>query len=144
MLEDDWKVSAEVWSATSFNELRRDGIEVERWNRLHPGEEKRVSYVRRCLTGRGGVTVAASDYMKVFTDQIRAFVPGPYRTLGTDGFGRSDTREQLRAFFEVDRRHIVVSALASLAENGEIESDAPAKAIAAYGIDPNAANPATA
>ncbi len=144
MLEEDWKVSAEVWSATSFNELRRDGLEVERWNRLHPGEEKKVSYVRQCLTGRGGVTVAASDYMKVFTDQIRAFVPGPYRTLGTDGFGRSDTREQLRAFFEVDRRHIVVSALASLAENGEIDPAAPSRAIAAYGIDPNAPNPATA
>ena len=144
MLEADWKVSAEVWSATSFNELRRDGLEVERWNRLHPGEEKRVSYVRQCLTGRGGVTVGASDYMKVFADQIRAFVPGPYRALGTDGFGRSDTREQLRSFFEVDRRHIVVAALASVAENGEVESEAPAKAIAAYGIDPNAPNPATA
>ena len=144
MLEADWKVSTEVWSATSFNELRREGLEVERWNRLHPGEEKRTSYVRECLTGRGGVTIGASDYMKVFTDQIRAFVPGPYRTLGTDGFGRSDTREQLRSFFEVDRRHIVVAALASLADNGEVESEAPAKAIAAYGIDPNAPNPATA
>ena len=144
MLENDWKVSTEVWSATSFNQLRRDGLEVERWNRLHPGEEKRVSWVRQCLAGRGGVTVAASDYMKVCTDQIRAFVPGPYRTLGTDGFGRSDTREQLRDFFEVDRRHIVVAALASLAENGQVDPEAQAKAIADYGIDPNAPNPATA
>ena len=118
LLEKDFGVSADIWSVTSFNELRRDGIETARWNLLHPEAEPRRSYVEQCLRDHAGPVIAATDYMKVFADQIRAFLPQPahYSVLGTDGFGRSDTRRALRGFFEVDRHYVAVAALKALAD----------------------------
>jgi pyruvate dehydrogenase E1 component len=135
LLESDFGVSADIWSVTSFTELRRDGIEAERWSTLHPGEEARRSYVEASLEGREGPVVAATDYMRAFADQIRPWVSAPYRVLGTDGFGRSDYRKTLRSFFEVDRHHVALAALTELAKAGAVDADAPAKAIESYGID---------
>ena len=143
LLERDWRVSAEVWSATSFNELRREALEAERWNRLHPGEKKRVPYVRRCLGEDDIATVAASDYMASYADQIRPFIAQPCHTLGTDGFGRSDTREVLRRFFEVDRHHIAATALYALAEQGKIPPDKVTEAYDLYQIDADKVPPYT-
>ncbi len=137
MLEADHGCSAEVWSVTSFTELAREGQEAERWNRLHPDQPPRGCHVSDCLAGEGGPVVAASDYMRSYAEQIRPFVPAPYRVLGTDGFGRSDTREALRRYFEVDRHHIVLAALRSLAETGTIEPGVLCRAIERYGIDPD-------
>ncbi len=135
LLAGDFQVAADVWSATSFTELRRDGMEVERWNMLHPTEEQRRSWVVECLAGRDGPKVAATDYIRTYADQIRPYVPGRYVVLGTDGFGRSDYRIQLRKFFEVDRYHVVVAALKALADEGTIEPSVVASAIERYGID---------
>jgi pyruvate dehydrogenase E1 component len=135
LLADDFGVKADVWSAPSFTELRRDGMEVERWNMLHPTEERRRSWVEECLDGRKGPTVAATDYVRAFADQIRAYVPGRYVVLGTDGFGRSDYRVKLRSFFEVDRYHVAVAALKALADEGNIEPAVVARAIERYEID---------
>jgi pyruvate dehydrogenase E1 component len=143
MLEEEWQVSADVWSATSFTELRRDGISVERWNRLHPGEEPRRAWVTEQLEPTEGPVIASTDYMRAFADQIRAFVPRRYSVLGTDGFGRSDTREGLRAFFEVDRRHVVVAALEALAAEGAVPAKKVAEAIWKYEIDSSAPDPWT-
>jgi pyruvate dehydrogenase complex dehydrogenase (E1) component len=106
MLEDEWGVAADVWSVTSFTELRREGLEVDRWNMLHPTAEVRRPYVWQRLAEREGPAVASTDYIRAFPDQIRQWVPGRYRVLGTDGFGRSDYRRALRRFFEVDRRYV--------------------------------------
>jgi pyruvate dehydrogenase E1 component len=135
LLERDCGIASDVWSVTSFTELRRDGLEVERWNRLHPLEEQRESYVARSLAGREGPFVAATDYMRAFADQIRPFVPGRYAVLGTDGFGRSDYRAKLRQFFEVDRHHVAVTALKALADDGVIEPKVVQDAIEGYGIN---------
>jgi pyruvate dehydrogenase E1 component len=135
LLASDFGVAADVWSVTSFTELRRDGMEVERWNRLHPTEPQRRPYVDECLAGREGPAVAASDYIRTFADQIRPFVPGRYAVLGTDGFGRSDYRVKLRQFFEVDRFHVAVAALKALADEGTIEPSVVQAAIERYGID---------
>jgi pyruvate dehydrogenase E1 component len=135
LLRDDFGVAADVWSVPSFTELRRDGMEAERWNLLHPGEEPRVPYVQQALSGHDGPVVASTDYMRAFADQIRPWVPAPYRVLGTDGFGRSDYRKTLRSFFEVDRHYIALSALTELAAAGAVDKGAPAKAIGSYGID---------
>jgi len=135
-------VGADVWSVTSFNELRRDGLAVDRWNRLHPTEKPRKSYVEQCLEGREGPVVASTDYMKLFADQIRQWVPSrEYQVLGTDGFGRSDSRAKLRDFFEVDRRWVAVAALQALADRGAIERTVVANAITEFGIDPEKRNP---
>jgi pyruvate dehydrogenase E1 component len=143
LLERDFGVAADIWSVTSFNELRREGLEVERWNRLHPEAEARLSYVEQCLSARQGPVVAATDYMKAFADQIRPFVHAHYTVLGTDGFGRSDTREKLRGFFEVDRRHVAVAALKALADTTEaIAPKKVSEAIKKYAIDAEAPNPA--
>ncbi|MCU0896399.1 MAG: pyruvate dehydrogenase (acetyl-transferring), homodimeric type [Burkholderiales bacterium] len=144
LLEQDWGVKADVWSATSFTELRREGMDAERWNLLHPEDKPRVPYVTKLLEGRSGPLVAATDYIKSFADQIRPFVPREklYRVLGTDGFGRSDTRAKLREFFEVSRYFVVVAALKALADQGELEPGVVAQAIRQYGIDPNKPNPA--
>jgi pyruvate dehydrogenase E1 component len=144
LLAADYGVQADVWSATSFTELRRDGLAAERWNMLHPGAEPRRSYVTECLAGRPGPVIAATDYVKAFADQIRAFVPGRYRVLGTDGYGRSDYRRNLRRFFEVDRHYVALAALTSLAEDGAVPADKVADAISRYGIDPDKADPAFA
>jgi pyruvate dehydrogenase E1 component len=143
MLEQDFGVAADVFSVTSFTELRREGLDAERWNRLHPEAEPRLSYVERQLARRKGPVVAASDYMQSYADQIRPFVKAPYRVLGTDGYGRSDTREKLRQHFEVDRSHVCVAALAALADQGEAERARVAEAIRKYGIDPDKPNPAS-
>jgi pyruvate dehydrogenase E1 component len=141
LLEADWSIAADVWSVTSFTELRRDGIEVERWNMLHPLEEQRRAYVTESLADRGGPVIASTDYVRSFADQIRQWVPGGYRVLGTDGFGRSDTREALRSFFEVDRHYVVVAALKELADRGEIEPKRVQEAIERYGLDAEAPMP---
>ena len=143
LLRDDWGVASTLWSVTSFTELRRDGLDCERWNMLHPERKPRTSWVEQCLGDSAAPVVASSDYMKAVSDQIRPFVPQRYRTLGTDGYGRSDTREKLRAFFEVDRYWIVIATLTTLAEEGSIERKSVASAIKHYGIDPDKPNPVT-
>lgn len=143
ILKQDYAVHADVWSVTSFNELRREALAVARWNMLHPEQPAKESHVENCLNGRKGPVVAATDYMKIYADQIREFVPGRYRVLGTDGFGRSDTRQKLRHFFEVDRFYITVAALKALSEEGKITQQQVTQAIEKYGIDPEKPNPAT-
>jgi pyruvate dehydrogenase E1 component len=144
MLEDEWNIAADIWSVTSFNELRRDGLDVERWNLLHPLDKPRTSYVAQTLAGAKGPAVAATDYMRSFAEQIRPFLgERHYLTLGTDGFGRSDLRSQLRKHFEVNRYYVVVAALKALADTGEIEHTTVAQAIKAYKIDPEKPNPIT-
>ncbi len=143
LLEQDFGIAADIWSVTSFNELRRDGIDVERWNMLHPDQEPRRSYVEQQLSGQKGPVVAVTDYIRSYPDQIRAFVPGKYRVLGTDGFGRSDLRAQLRKFFEVNRYYIVVAALKALADEGALEPALVSEAIRKYHIDPEKPNPVT-
>jgi len=135
LLSADWGVASDVWSCPSFTELRRDGMDAARWNLLHPTEKPRQSHVEKCLAGTKGPVIASSDYVRAFADQIREFVPRRYKALGTDGFGRSDSRENLRRFFEVDRRYVAVAALKALAEDGEIPAAKVAEAIAKYGID---------
>ncbi|ERX43925.1 pyruvate dehydrogenase (acetyl-transferring), homodimeric type [Pseudomonas aeruginosa] len=142
LLRNDFGIGADVWSVPSFNELRRDGLAVERWNRLHPGQKPKKSYVEECLGGRRGPVIASTDYMKLYAEQIRQWVPSKeYKVLGTDGFGRSDSRKKLRNFFEVDRHWVVLAALEALADRGDIEPKVVAEAIAKYGIDPEKRNP---
>ena len=135
LLEQDFGVLADIWSCPSFNELRREGIEVERWNLLHPAQAPRKNYVEQCLGPRQGPVIAASDYMRAFPEQIRPFVPRRYVCLGTDGFGRSDYRVALRKFFEVNRHYVAVAALKSLADEGTIPMSQVEAAIAKYGIN---------
>jgi pyruvate dehydrogenase E1 component len=146
MLEEDWGVAADVWSAPSFTELRREGLAAERWNLLHPDEKKpRVPYVTQCLESHAGPVVAATDYIKSFADQIRAFIPKgrTYRVLGTDGFGRSDTRAKLRHFFEVSRDFVTVAALQALVDQGEGKAKTVAEAIKKHKLDPDKPDPTT-
>ena len=143
ILESDYQVAADIWSMTSVNELQREGKAVQRWNLLHPEVEPRVPYVTRLLRDASGPAVAATDYIKAYADQIREFVPGAYTVLGTDGFGRSDTRSKLREFFEISREYIVLAALKALADEGKIENVLVAQAIGALGIDPDKSNPLT-
>ncbi|GAB6048475.1 pyruvate dehydrogenase (acetyl-transferring), homodimeric type [Methyloparacoccus murrellii] len=143
LLRADYGVEADVWSVTSYNELRRDGLDAERWNLLHPGQPRRLSYVEQQLGGTEGPIVAASDYMRIVADQIRPYVPRAFTVLGTDGFGRSDRRSQLRRFFEVDRNYITLAALKALADEGTLTAKEVAKAIAKLGIDPEKPNPLT-
>ncbi|MCG8324282.1 MAG: pyruvate dehydrogenase (acetyl-transferring), homodimeric type, partial [Thiotrichales bacterium] len=142
LLKDDFKIDANVWSVTSFNELRREGLDVQRQNLLHPEKDPQQPYVTRCLDKSTVPVIAATDYMKIYADQIREFIPANYHVLGTDGFGRSDTREQLRKHFEVNRYYIAVTALKALAYEGTIPSDTVSKAIKKYAIDPDKPNPA--
>ena len=142
LLAEDFEVDADVWSVTSFTELRRDGIESDRWNMLHPTEEPKASYVEVCLSGRDGPVVASTDYMRTFADQIRPFVPARYRVLGTDGYGRSDYRVNLRRFFEVNRHYVAVAALKALADEGKVEPGVVRAAIDRYEIDTEAPFPA--
>ena len=143
LLREDFGVEADVWSVTSFTELRREGISVDRRNLLHPGEEPETCWVQECLPPGSGPVVAATDYMKALPDGIRPWVSSTYRALGTDGFGRSDWRSTLRAFFEVDRHHVAIAALSALAEDGAVGAEAVAEAITRYGVDPEAPDPAT-
>jgi pyruvate dehydrogenase E1 component len=143
LLEQDWHIAGDVWSVTSFTELRRDGLDCERWNLLHPTEKARQPYVTAQLAGHAGPIVASTDYMKLFADQIRPFVPKgrDYRVLGTDGFGRSDFRYKLREHFEVNRHFVVLAALRALADEGKVKPKVLAEAIRKYGIDPEKSNP---
>ncbi len=143
MLERDFGVTCDLWSCPSMIELRRDGADVERWNRLHPEEKPRTSYIAECLGGRAGPIVCATDYVRLYAEQIRAYLPkgASYTALGTDGFGRSDTRDNLRRFFEVDRNYIAHATVAALAEEGTLKKSDVAKAIKLYGIDAGKANP---
>jgi pyruvate dehydrogenase E1 component len=144
LLEKDFGIAADIWSVTSFNELRRDGLDVQRWNLLHPEAEPRLSHIETCLNDRSGPIIAATDYMKIFADQVRAFLPRRnFTALGTDGFGRSDTRRKLRQFFEVDRRYVAVAALKALADEEKLPQKTVADAIVKYGIDPDKPNPVT-
>jgi len=143
LLMDDFGIPADIWSVTSFNELRRDALEVERWNHLHPDEPQRLSYVEKCFGDRPGPYIAATDYMKIVSDQIQGWVPGNFYSLGTDGYGRSDARAALREHFEVDRRFIAVTALTALVEDGVLDKKTVAQAIEKYGIDPDRPDPVT-
>ena len=129
-------------SVTSYGELYREGHAVERWNMLHPADKPRVPYVTQCLKDAPGVLVAASDYVKALTDSVDRWLPRPITTLGTDGFGRSETRASLREFFEVDYRYVVVATLAALARDGTIESSVVEQAMKAHNINPEKSNPA--
>ena len=145
LLKKDWKVDADIWSCTSFTELRREGLAVERRNLLNPTRKAESCWVEDCLRGRKGPAIASTDYMKAFPDQIRPFVKDRrFAVLGTDGFGRSDTREKLRHFFEVDRYWVTIAALKALADEGEVPASTVKKAIQKYGIDPDKPNPVTA
>jgi pyruvate dehydrogenase E1 component len=143
LLEEDWGVAADVWSVTSFTELRRDGIEAERWSMLHPGSERRRAYVSEQLGAREGPVVASTDWIRAYPDQVRQWVPGRYRVLGTDGYGRSDDRRSLRRFFEVDRHYVTVAALSELADEGIVDRARVQEAIDRYEIDPEAPMPTT-
>ena len=145
LLQDDWGIGADVWSAPSFTLLARDGQDVERWNMLHPTEPARAAHITQCLQETKGPVVVATDYMRTFAEQVRAFVPKgrSYKVLGTDGFGRSDSRAKLREFFEVNRYYVTVAALKSLADEGAIEQAIVEQAIVKYGIDPEKPNPVT-
>jgi pyruvate dehydrogenase E1 component len=143
LLAKDYSVDADVWSVTSFNELAREGRDAERHNMLHPQAKPRPSYVEECLRGETGPVIAASDYIRTFADQIRQFVPQRYVVLGTDGYGRSDTRAQLRKFFEVNRYYIAVAALKALADDELLPAAKVSDAISRYGIDPDKPNPLT-
>ena len=143
LLESDFGVAADVWSVTSFNELRRDCLDVDRWNMLHPEQSAKKSYVNQCLERNGSPVIAATDYMKLYADQIRRHVPAPYVVLGTDGYGRSDTRAKLRKFFEVDRHYIVVAALKALSDEGKIPAAKVTEAMMKYHIDQEKPNPVT-
>lgn len=143
MLREDYDVESDVWAVTSYNELRREALDVERYNLLHPEDKPKTSYVTKQLSGRKGPVISSSDYMKSWADQIRAFVPTQYTVLGADGFGRSDSRKQLRHFFEVDRNWVVVATLKTLADNGVIDAKVVTQAIVKFGIDPNKPNPMT-
>jgi pyruvate dehydrogenase E1 component len=144
ILEQDYGVSADIWSATSFSELRREGVDCARWNRLNPEKEPRIPWVTECLRDRAGPVIAASDYVRAFADQVRGFLPQEdYIVLGTDGFGRSDTREKLRRFFEVDRYHIAYAALYALYRGGTISMGELTSARETLGIEPGKANPVT-
>jgi pyruvate dehydrogenase E1 component len=143
LLERDWNIAGDVWSVTSFTELRRDGLDCERWNLLHPTEKAKLPYVTAQLAPHAGPVVASTDYMKLFADQIRPFIPKgrEYRVLGTDGFGRSDFRYKLREHFEVNRHFVVLAALRALADDGKVKPKVLAEAIRKYGIDPEKSNP---
>ena len=143
MLMEDFGIPSDVWSVTSFNELRRDALEVERWNQLHPEETPRKCYIETTLADRQGPYIAATDYMKIVPDQIQRWVPGRFISLGTDGYGRSDGRAALRNHFEVDKRYIVITTLQALADDGALDSKTVADAIEKYGIDPDKPDPVT-
>ena len=143
LLEKDFGIAADLWGVTSFSELRREGLAAERWNTLHPAEKPRISYVEQCMKGRKGPVIAATDYIKLHADSIRAFLPARFRVLGTDGFGRSDYRAKLRHFFEVNRYWIAVHALKTLADEGELPAAKVSEAIRKYELDSEKPNPVT-
>jgi pyruvate dehydrogenase E1 component len=141
ILEDDYRVACDVWSVTSYKELRRDALDIERWNMLHPFEQPKKNYIQKTLDKEEGVFVAASDYVKALPDSIAKWFPGYLYSLGTDGFGRSESRASLRDFFEVDAKHIVFATLVALYKEGKIQEKVLDKAIKELGINPDKKNP---
>ena len=141
LMDKDFGIPCDVWSVTSFNELRRDALESERWNQLHPEDTPRKSYMETCLANRKGPYIAATDYMKIVSDQVQRWIPGRFVSLGTDGYGRSDGRAALRDHFEVDKRYIAVTALKALADDGVLDQKTVAEAIVKYKIDPEKPDP---
>jgi pyruvate dehydrogenase E1 component len=141
LLEKDFNASADVYSVTSFSELRKNALAIERRNLLHPNEAQQSTYITQTLGDRGGPFIAATDYLKTVADQIRQWVPGRYSVLGTDGYGRSDSRAELRRFFEVDRHYVVIAALKALADDGKIDKQTVSDAMRTFGIDPEKPNP---
>jgi len=137
----EYGVAADVWSATSYKQLHVDALDTERWNRLHPEAEQRVPYVQEVLNDTEGPIVAASDYIKLLPQALTGFMPRSFTVLGTDGFGRSEGREELRDFFEVDARHITVAALSALADEGTVDTALVSRAISDLGINPGKPNP---
>jgi len=135
ILSRDYGIDSDIWSVTSFNELRKDGMETERWNLLHPDEKKKKSFIQKCLEKRDGPVIAASDYVRSFSDQLRPYVNKSFYSFGTDGYGRSDTRKNLRKFFEVDKEHIVAYTLSALAQEQLVASKDAEKAIKKFKID---------
>ena len=135
ILQNEYEIDSEIWSVTSFNELRRDGLEVERYNLLNPDKEKKLTYIEKCLDKKEGPILAASDYMRMNSDQIRPYTSKSFYSLGTDGYGRSDTRKNLRKFFEVDKEHIVAYTLSALAKEQLIETKKAESAIKKFKID---------
>jgi pyruvate dehydrogenase E1 component len=142
ILAERYQVATDVWSVTSYNELRRDALETERWNRLHPAEPRRTPYIVTALEGSNGPIIASSDYMKIIPDQLAQWLPGRLHSLGTDGFGRSENREHLRAFFEISAEAIVQATLSALAREGKIDAGRAAAAVAEMGFDPERKDPA--
>lgn len=141
LLKQDFDISADIWSMTSINELAREATDVSRWNQFHPTKKTKLSYVESMLNGRKGPAIIATDYTRAYANQIREYIPMQYTVLGTDGFGRSDTRANLRTFFEVNRFYVAVAALNSLADEGQIESKIVQQAIKKYKINPEKPNP---
>jgi pyruvate dehydrogenase E1 component len=141
LLADDYDVGADVWSATSYKQLRDDALSVERWNRLHPMDSPRTSYLADVFSDVDGPVVAVTDFVKAVPDQIARWVPQPFVPLGTDGFGLSDARGPLRRHFEVDSAHVVVAALGGLVLRGDVKAEVVANAIDRYGIDADAVDP---
>jgi len=143
ILERDYGVPADIFSVTSYSELRREALDVKRRNLLHPDQPAQQPYVRQVLGDRAGPFIAASDYMKIVPDQIRQWVPGRFIVLGTDGYGRSDSRAQLRRHFEVDAQHIVLASLRALADEGKLDMATVKSAMKKFDIDPERPNPVT-
>jgi len=143
LLKNDWNIEPGIWNVTSFSELRREAEEVERWNLINPNKEPKQSHLERCLSKHRVPTVAASDYVKMVSEQIGPYVPGPYYALGTDGFGRSDTRENLRHFFEVDRYYIVLAAIRALVLDGKMKASKGDDVMKKYDLDPEKPSPVT-
>ena len=141
ILSEKFDVACDIWSVTSFNELGRDVQSVDRWNMLHPGKKAKTSFINECLSGRGQAAVAATDYMKSYADQVRMDMPMPYTVLGTDGFGRSDTRDTLRHFFEVDRYYVCIAALHALVKQGLLKPAVVTKALKEFSIDAEKIDP---
>jgi pyruvate dehydrogenase E1 component len=141
ILSKDYGIDSDIWSVTSFNELRKEGMETERWNLLNPDKKKKKSYIEECLEKRDGPIISATDYVRSFSDQIRPYTQKSFYSLGTDGFGRSDTRKNLRKFFEVDKEHIVAYTLSALAKEQLVASEEAEKAIKRFDIDKDKAFP---
>ena len=141
LLREDWGVESDVWSVTSFNELARNGADVERHNLLHPDDDPRIPVITNHLAERSGPVIAATDYIRVYAEQVRGYIPHSYKVLGTDGFGRSDTRVKLREFFEVNRHYVAIATLKALADDGKISNEQVSQAIKKYGVDPDKPNP---
>jgi pyruvate dehydrogenase E1 component len=141
ILAEEYDINSTVYSVTSFNELARDGLDVERWNMLHPELRPKQAYITELMEKEKGPAIAATDYIKLYADQVRAWVPTQYKVLGTDGFGRSDSRANLRHHFEVDYKHVVVAALSELVKQGELDSKVAMAAIEKYEIDIDRINP---